>query len=460
MKRNDWDQLIDEIRAQETTFATLCVIWRDIQYDNECLASHNRHKEAMSLWFTIGTDVSKLERAVREAQDQKGRIDLLKWLCNIDHTELYNSARHKHIDGTSEWLINRRKIFKEWEKSIALKSFLWLHGKAGSGKSILSSSVIKHLQDQHKRNAASVLAYFYFSFSDSQKQKVDGMLSSLIKQISARRPHIPQAIQSLGEYKHGGGRPDTETLIEALIASMQGFSAVYIIIDALDECPMINDERKKLLNSLHHILKAAPDSLHMFCTSRKEVDIDKAIRPFLSMPWAEEIDLSYQIGVLNNDIAQYIDSILADADYDTWPKSIKEETKSVLMEKADGMFQYIRCQFENLQKLSSADAVRKALQDLPSGLDLTYNRMLQNIDEAFKPPVIASLKWLACSIEPLKIGLLAEIFVLPSTPNDGFEEISPLFSPVDVLKYFPGLIVVQGGNAWETRGERRKDLHV
>lgn len=132
MKRNDWDQLIDEIRAQETTFATLCVIWRDIQYDNECLASHNRHKEAMSLWFTIGTDVSKLERAVREAQDQKGRIDLLKWLCNIDHTELYNSARHKHIDGTSEWLINRRKIFKEWEKSIALKSFLWLHGKGMS----------------------------------------------------------------------------------------------------------------------------------------------------------------------------------------------------------------------------------------------------------------------------------------------------------------------------------------
>ncbi|GFP56049.1 putative ankyrin repeat protein L93 [Trichoderma asperellum] len=391
MKQNDWDQLIDEIRAQEAMFATLCVIWRDIQYDNECLAADNRHKEAMSLWFTIGADVSKLERAVQESQDQKGRIDLLKWLCNIDHTELYNIARHKHINGTGEWLINRRKIFKAWEKSIALKSFLWLHGKAGSGKSILSSSVIKHLQDQLKTNAAN------------------------------------------------------------------GFSAVYIIIDALDECPMITDERKKLLNSLHHILKAAPDSLHMFCTSRKEVDIDKAIRPLLSKPWAEEIDLSYQIGVLG-DIAQYIDSILADADYDTWPKSIKEEAKSVLMEKADGMFQYIHCQFENLQKLSSVDAVRKGLQDLPRGLDLTYNKMLQNIDEAFKPPVIASLKWLACSIEPLEIGLLAEIFVLPSTPDDGFEEISPLFSPTDVLKYFPGLIVVQGGNAWETHGERRKDL--
>lgn len=197
--------------------------------------------------------------------------------------------------------------------------------------------MIKHLQDQHKNNATNVLAYFYFSFSDSQKQAVDGMLSSLIRQMSARRPIIPQAVQSLGEYKTRGGRPDTETLIEALIASMQGFSAVYIIVDALDECPTTNDERKKLLNSLHHILKAAPDSLRMFCTSRKEVDIDKAIRPLLLEPWGDEIDLSNQTEVLNHDIAHYIDSILADANYNTWPKSVKEEARKVLMEKADGM---------------------------------------------------------------------------------------------------------------------------
>ncbi|KAL6907175.1 ankyrin repeat-containing domain protein [Trichoderma evansii] len=459
-KQNDWDQLIDGIREQETMFAKLSTTWRDIQYDNECSAAENRHQETMSLWFTIGANVLSLERAIQEAQDQEGRINLLKWLCDIDHTELYNSARHKHTNGTGEWLIYRREVFKTWEKSTASKSFLWLHGKAGSGKSVLSSSVIKHLQDQHKGNATNVLAYFYFSFSDSQKQKVDGMLSSLIKQISARRPHIPQAVQSLGEYKNDGGRPDTKTLMEALIASMQGFSAVYIIIDALDECPMIDDERKKLLNSLRHILQVAPDSLHMFCTSRKEVDIDKAIRPLLSESWGEEVDLSDQVGVLNNDIAQYIDSILADADYDTWPKSIKEETKIALMEKADGMFQYIRCQFENLQKLSSVDAVRKALQDLPRGLDLTYNRMLQSIDEDFQPQVIASLKWLAFAIEPLEIGLLAEIFVLPPTPDEGFERISPLFSPIDVLKYFPGLIVIQEVGAQKIHEERKKDLHV
>lgn len=87
--------------------------------------------------------------------------------------------------------------------------------------------------------------------------------------------------------------------------------------------------------------------------------------------------------------------------------------------------------------------MRKALEDLPSGLDSTYARMLQSIDEDFRSQVIASLKWLACSVEPLNIGMLAEIFVLPSRYDGGFENISPLFTPMDVVKYFPGLIVIE-----------------
>jgi hypothetical protein len=133
IKQNDWDQLIDGIREQETMFAKLATTWRDIQYDDECSAAENRHQETINLWFTIGANVSSLERAVKDAQEQKGRIELLQWLCNIDHTELYNSARHKHTDGTGEWLIGRSEKFKTWEEKIALKSFLWLQGKGMYG---------------------------------------------------------------------------------------------------------------------------------------------------------------------------------------------------------------------------------------------------------------------------------------------------------------------------------------
>jgi ankyrin repeat protein len=106
------------------------------------------------------------------------------------------------------------------------------------------------------------------------------------------------------------------------------------------------------------------------------------------------------------------------------------------------------------------DAVRKALQSLPSGLDLTYSRMLQSIDASVQSQVIASLKWLACSMYPLRIGLLAQIFVLPSTPDDGFEKSSPLFSPMDVLKYFPGLIVLEEARFQDPRTKSKEDLFV
>ncbi|PKK52255.1 hypothetical protein CI102_2334, partial [Trichoderma harzianum] len=70
--------------------------------------------------------------------------------------------------------------------------------------------------------------------------------------------------------------------------------------------------------------------------------------------------------------------------------------------------------------------------------------MLLSIDANFQPQVKASLKWLAFSLEPLNLGQLAEIFMLPSKSDDGFESMSRLFSSIDVLKYFPGLVVTEG----------------
>lgn len=105
-------------------------------------------------------------------------------------------------------------------------------------------------------------------------------------------------------------------------------------------------------------------------------------------------------------------------------------------------YQYVRLQFELLQKLSSTPQIRKALQDLPIGLDATYDRILQSIDSDFQPQVLGSLKWLAFSRRPLDIEELSEIFTIFTTSSngDGFDETERPFSCADILKYFSGLI--------------------
>ncbi|KAL7931996.1 ankyrin repeat-containing domain protein [Trichoderma chlorosporum] len=455
VKWDNWNELLVQVQEQERQFVAIEQLWRDSKYDEESLAAERRHQYTMHQWSDIGLDLLGLRTAIESAQAEGERWLLLDWLCSVDPSEMYNAARDKHKAGTGDWLVKESRQFGKWETSPS--SLLWLHGNAGSGKSILSSVVIKHLHDQHTSDPLTALAYFYFSFSDIEKQKVASMLTSLIKQLCSQRPDTPQLLRNLHEFKNKGQRPDIQTLETILIAVAKGFTAVYIVIDALDECPTLQGERRKLLNSLRNIITNAPANLHVLCTSRKEADIDAAMSLLLvrsgnaaatksEAETGASIDLSAHRDKVDRDIGLYIDLTLASEEYNSWPKDIKGEAKRALIEKGDGIklrFQYVFSQFETLQHLSSVSLIRKALQDLPTGLDATYDRLLLRLNPAFQDQIINCLKWLAFSNEMLTVDQLAQVFILFPKRAIPFDETEKLFCSEDVLKYLPGLFVVE-----------------
>lgn len=163
------------------------------------------------------------------------------------------------------------------------------------------------------------------------------MLASLIKQICSHLPAVPKLVRRLGDYETKGERPDTKTLEAALIASISELSFVHVVIDGLDECPLLGGRREKLLKALHNILSNTPKNLHIFLASRKEHDIDLKIRALLSSPEKIEIDLLVQRETLDDDINQYIISTLSTDNFKFWPVNVKEEVKQSLVEKADSM---------------------------------------------------------------------------------------------------------------------------
>ncbi|KAH0435666.1 hypothetical protein CcaCcLH18_04775 [Colletotrichum camelliae] len=440
VKWHEWEELLEKIKEQDRVFSAVLNGCRDVRYDEECSAAEQRHEQVMSCWQAIGTDVSGLLSAVREAQRQKERKELLQWLCEVDTSELYNAARDKHQTGTCSWLIEDSEDFKTWMKSP--KSLLWLNEKPGSGKSILSSSVIKHLQDKCKSDPGTALAYFYFNFGSLEQQSVAIMLSSLVKQMCASRPDTPQAIKNFEDYKTKGERPDTKTLEEAFIASTRGFSDVFIVVDALDECPMLNGERGKLLASITRIAAAMPENLHLFCTSRAEPDISTAINKLLYSLSGTEINLLKDTAGLDSDMSTYINSVLESDDYRSWPAELKDDARRLLIEKADGMFQYIVCQFEGLRNLRSRSLISSALENLPKGLDATYDRLLLSLEPEFEAQIVSSLKWLAFSNRPLRLQELAEIFILQPERAVGFDEAERLFETEEVLRYISSLVTV------------------
>ncbi|KAL7909988.1 ankyrin repeat-containing domain protein [Trichoderma velutinum] len=447
----NWVGLIEQVQRQENQMAAINQAWSDQQYNEECAAAEKRHKETIYSLMTAGADISGLRKAVEEANAKQDHREFYRWLCDVDPSDMYNAARNRHEAGTSEWFIES-EAFESWMDNP--RSLLWLHGKAGSGKSVLSSSIIKFLQSKYKDDATIATAYYYFSFSDVKKQERDAMLASLIKQICCCRPNMPDSIARLKKHKDQDMRPPTEELQEEFIATLRGFSRVYIIIDALDECPELGGRREDLMKTLRYVLNAAPDNLHIICTSRKESDINAELQSHLNEPMRIEFDLSSYMHreAIKRDIGQYIDSTLANVNYSSWSDTIKKKVKETLIERSDGMFQYVRSQFEVLRSLRSSSEIQQALSDLPKGLDQTYERMLRMTDPKYQEQILSSLKWLAFSFIPLSVDTLAQIFTMRPSDLTTSQKIDQrlnkseqLFDSQDVLAYFSGFVVVEYG---------------
>ncbi|KAG8157207.1 hypothetical protein KVR01_012915 [Diaporthe batatas] len=454
IKWNEWDTMLASIQDRQKKFSdTLSAVntlWGDSQFDEEQLAATKRHQEALLHWQSIGTDVSGLLDAVKQSKADEARDGLLNWLCQVDASVLYNRAHGKHTNGTSNWLVQGNKEFEAWKKSPS--SLLWLHGKPGCGKSVLSSSAIKHLKDRVELDPQTALAYFFFDFRGEQTKKVDIMLSSLIRQLYAERPDKTEPVERLGHLKARGERPDTEKLEAALLSTTIGFSAAFIVIDALDECPTLDGERHKLINTLAHIIQDMPANVHVMCTSRPEPDIAAGMECMLSPSSKSVIDLSNQSHSINHDIELYIDSMFSSPDYHSWTGDLKQEAKAALTGKADGMFQYVQCQFDALQKLPypTEKIIRGQLRHLPQGLDETYERMLEKAD----PRILSVLKWLASSTRDLSLGELAEISVFDPETKEPLGKNSRLPAPEACIKPISGLIITE-----ESRG-RYPGVHV
>jgi hypothetical protein len=193
------------------------------------------------------------------------------------------------------------------------------------------------LEDRYRDDPTAAVAYYYYSFNDEKKQTVDGMLCSLIKQLCCRRPDTPAPLLALREYKDKGHRPDKKSLENTLAATFRGFSDVFLIIDALDECPSRNCERETLLDCICHIHEGKHQNLHLLCTSRREADIEAALEPLLSSGPNIDIDLSRYKRAVDHDIGLHVDTMLAGRAYDPWPENLKKEARGILIEKSEGM---------------------------------------------------------------------------------------------------------------------------
>jgi len=209
-------------------------------------------------------------------------------------------------------------------------SFLWLHGLPGCGKTILSSTIIKDLQENGTHD--QVLVYFYFDFNDTNKQSLENMTRALISQIyqscRASREHLKSLFSTC---KDGNEQPDLNSILHALKTMICQANEATVVLDALDE----SKNREAVLDWVQELLDAKRE-LHILVTSRKEEDIDSMVREW----HGDEETVAIQSDGVAEDIRAYIHTrVQSDKDLKRWASrpDVQERIESKLMEKADGM---------------------------------------------------------------------------------------------------------------------------
>ena len=117
---------------------------------------------------------------------------------------------------------------------------------------------------------------------------------------------------------------------------MMGRVPIYLVMDALDECPNdsgIPSSREKVLKLVKELVGLHHPSLRLCITSRPEFDIRSMLTPLAT----QQVSLHDEIGQ-KQDIIDYLTSIVrSDEKMKRWRDDDKTMVIETLTAKADGM---------------------------------------------------------------------------------------------------------------------------
>ena len=338
----------------------------------------------------------------------------------------HEAACEKSVPGTGRQLLEH-KSYLNWK--LGSTNLLWLHGIAGSGKTVLCSTAIKDVMDILTHDEKRGLAYFYFDFNDPDKRSTENMVRSLVAQISVQGECVQLGTN---EKNHKSSK---DNLLDLLSGAISQFEDTFIIIDALDEC----EDMSTLWNIIRQLDSNQSVPARFLLTSRRTIQIESE---FETISEAEKICI--QNSLVDNDIRIYVEYRLQnDRKLSRWKSQpeIQQEIIETIANQANGMFRWAECQVDSLHTCLNITMLRNTLSSLPKTLNDTYHQALCQIPEEHVGFAAKFLQWILYSVRPLYIDELAEVVMVDIASETPLDPNRRFLDPRDVLTTLPDLLV-------------------
>jgi ankyrin repeat domain-containing protein 50 len=278
----------------------------------------------------VQDDIEDIKILLELVRADQISLKIRDWLQAPDTSVELNKACKKRHPTTGLWFV-RGSSFSSWLERP--NSFVWLHGFAGCGKSVLSSTAIQYAFRHRRSNPHIGIAFFFFVFDDDSKQDTSAMLRALILQLSSQLSDNHGLLSRLHNNYRNAIPPD-QVLLDCLHQFVRTFKDVYIILDALDESPQ-DTHRGDMLQALADLRTWSEPGLHLLVTSRDELDIrDMLYNEFDDL---QNEAISMKNDFVNEDIASFIaGSLRNDRRLRRWA-DYHDQIEKALVERAEGV---------------------------------------------------------------------------------------------------------------------------
>ena len=262
--------------------------------------------------------------ALRGHRIESERRDILNWVTAIDYTSQQHDFINRRQPGTGQWLLNSEE-FRVWVEGD--NQTLFCPGIPGAGKTMLVAITIDYLYKRFRHDPKIAVAYVYCNFKRQDDQTAIDLIASLLKQLSQALPLLPEGVRNLYEqHDKGRSRPSLKELSMILRIVAATYQRVYIIIDALDECQVLNSSQQILLDRLFNL--QANCAVNIFATSRFIPEIEEKFRGLPSL----------EIRASEEDVRKYIDGhILRLPSFVSRSPELQEEIKFGITKSVKGM---------------------------------------------------------------------------------------------------------------------------
>lgn len=312
------------------------------------------------------------------------------------------------------------------------------------------SIVIDHLQEQLRQPKKIGIAFAYCVYG-RVGHTASGLLANLLKQLALQTVASLEDITKCHErHSKFGSRPALKEISGLLSLQVQRFDEVFIIIDALDECPEADQNRKAFIGEVRGLLP----KVRLMVTSRDIPSIEKTFHS----------DLQLHIRATDQDVKLFVESqtdqnaelsdLLEDHD------DVRSMITATVVEKSRGMsvssetstdsgspddrFLVAVLHMDSLAKEDNLRDLKEALHRLPEDLYKTYDEALERInrqDSRRRARANEVLMLINCAKRPLKLNEMRQALSVRRTDKVFNPEALPKAEAL--ISTCCGLVVVE-----------------